>query len=702
MKIEVWGGIECTRNRVGDIYFDQIERCGHLGRTDDLRLFSELGIRRLRYPALWEWVEKEPGERDWRKVDLTLNELRRLQLQPIIGLLHHGSGPRFTNLLDDDFPERFADYARDFAKRYTWVTDYTPVNEPLTTARFSGLYGVWYPHQRNDCSFLKCLINQVHATQLAMQAIWSIQPKARLIHTEDLGKAQATEPLQEQCDFENQRRWLSCDLMLGRVTDHHPLAGYLNRSGLPESDLEKVRANAVLPDILGWNHYPLSNRYLDHRLERYPKIFHGGNGSQSYADVGAIDVPGLTTVSVKDLLKEAWDQYQLPIALTEVHVRGHRESQIRWLNQLWTGCMEARNVGVDVRAITVWSLLGSYDWNSLCTKKEGFYEPGVFDLSNPLQRPRPTALARVVRNLACAGALAEPVCRSSKSCRLLIIGRRGTLGKAFGRICEKRSLSHLLVGRDEVDIANPDQVKKMIEEVNPWAVINTAGYVKLDGAETERELCFRENVTGAVVLADACARRDLPLLSYSSDQVFNGETQDPYCEKGVVDPLNHYGVCKAQAEKYILGTVAKSLIVRSSSYFGPWDEFNFLIRTLRDLKQDKVVLAPNDIRISPTYVPDLVNASLDLLIDGAQGVFHLANRGNVSWAEFAQMALNYSGSALKNRTRNLKGVRFEDLKWPARRPKQSVLVSGRVSMLESLENAVERFFADLPSRAGLA
>ena len=79
-------------------------------------------------------------------------------MRPIVGLVHHGSGPAYTSLLDSGFPEKLARYAGAVARRYPWLTDFTPVNEPLTTARFSGLYGHWYPHGRCDRDYVRALL----------------------------------------------------------------------------------------------------------------------------------------------------------------------------------------------------------------------------------------------------------------------------------------------------------------------------------------------------------------------------------------------------------------------------------------------------------------------------------------------------------------------------------------------------------------
>jgi dTDP-4-dehydrorhamnose reductase len=147
--------------------------------------------------------------------------LRRHGVRVIAGLLHHGSGPNFTNLLDPDFPDLFADYAGRVARRYPWIEDWTPINEPFTTARFSYLYGLWQPHVRDIDATLRATVNQCLAINRAMRAIRSITPAARLITCEDIGKTFATPELQYQADHENERRWLSFDLLAGKVVPGH-------------------------------------------------------------------------------------------------------------------------------------------------------------------------------------------------------------------------------------------------------------------------------------------------------------------------------------------------------------------------------------------------------------------------------------------------------------------------------------------------
>jgi dTDP-4-dehydrorhamnose reductase len=236
--MELWGGVEPTVNRVGDVYFNQLERSGHAMRLSDLDRFASLGLRALRYPVLWERTAPDDlATADWSWADERLARLRELAIRPIVGLVHHGSGPRWTNLLEPSFAEGLAVYARAVAERFPWVQDYTPVNEPLTTARFSGLYGHWYPHGTDTRAFARALLNQCPAVALAMQAIRTVNPAARLIQTDDLSKVHSTPKLAYQADIENTRRWLSWDLLCGRVDRQHSFWTTLLSYGIAESEL---------------------------------------------------------------------------------------------------------------------------------------------------------------------------------------------------------------------------------------------------------------------------------------------------------------------------------------------------------------------------------------------------------------------------------------------------------------------------------
>ena len=111
---------------------------------------------------------------------------------------------------------------------------------------------------------------------------------------------------------------------------------------------------------------------------------------------------------------------------------------------------------------------------------------------------------------------------------LLITGATGTLGRAFAPLCDLRGLPYHLTTRGELDIAVMDSVTAALDDLHPWAVVNTSGYVRVDEAEREPERCRRENTERPATLAIACAARHIALLTFSSDLVFDGLRRAPY------------------------------------------------------------------------------------------------------------------------------------------------------------------------------
>lgn len=709
MGLQLWAGPECTVNRVGDRYKDQLVQSGFADRLEDLDRLAALGVTRMRFPLLWERTELQRGNLQWAWSDARVERLRSLGIAPVAGLLHHGSGPAWTDLLDPDFPELLAGYAGAVAQRYPHIDAWTPVNEPLTTARFSALYGLWYPHRRDDASFVRALLNQLRGTVLAMHAIRKVNPSAQLVQTEDLGFVTSSPSLAYQAEFENLRRWLGFDLLTGRVGPDHGLWAYLRQAGASEEELAWFRREPCPPDILGINAYLTSERHLDARVELYAPHQVGGNGRDRYADVEAVRVLGDFVGSFEARLRESWQRYGLPVAITEVHLGCSREEQMRWLLQAWRAAEAVRREGADIRALTCWSAFGCFDWNSLVTRDESHYEPGLWDLrSDP---PRRTALSKLATQLAAGEIPTHPVLESPGWWQrperlkypaqgavqglplagrpLLITGATGTLGQAFARVCRLRGLPHQLLRRAEMDVADPTSVEVALERWQPWAVINTAGFVRVDEAEQDPRQ-WRENVVGPQVLAQACAERGVRLLGFSSDLVFDGMKAQPYLERDPARPLNAYGRAKLEAERLMLQLQPDTLVIRTAAFFGAWDRYNFVTCTLDALRRGQPCQAANDQWVSPTYVPDLVHGALDLLIDEEAGIWHLTNRGAVSWAELACMA----AEAAQLDTRLVQPLPAAALGQVARRPRYSALGSERGLLMPRLDDGLQRYLGE--------
>lgn len=714
-RLELWAGPESSVTRVGERRVDQLESTGFAQRLDDLDRLAALGAARVRLPVLFERTEIEPGRLDFGWADTRLERARTLGLRSIVGLVHHGCGPSHTHLLDDAFAAKLAGFARQVALRYPWVEEWTPVNEPLTTARFSALYGLWHPHRSDDAAFVRALLNQVHAIAAAMRAIRAVVPTARLVQTEDLGHTRGTPEVEDQVRFDNERRWLSLDLLAGRVTPLHPLHDWLVGHGAGMEELAALADEPMPPDVVGLNVYVTSERFLDHRLDAYPAALHGGNARLRYADTEAVRVHGVPFGGFADRLRDAWWRYRLPLALTEVHIGCTRDEQLRWLLEAWRAAEQLRDDGADVRAVTAWAVFGTHDWDSLMTRELGHYEPGLFDIRSGV--PRPTALATLAQELAGGRppshpALATPgwwrrdgrqLYPTTLSARahdeladdtapLLIVGGRGTLGQAFARVCTRRGLAHRLLTRAQLDIGDAQAVAAQLAAIRPWAVVNAAGYVRVDEAEGDAAQ-WHANALGPLVLAAACERAGVRLLNYSSDLVFDGDAERPYRESDAARPLNAYGRAKRHAELG-LASLEGALTVRTAAFFGPWDEANFVVQGLARLRDGQDWSAIDDQVVSPTYVPDLVDASLDLLLDGERGVWHVANGGATSWYEFACTVAEAAGLP----RHQVRRIGTASAGQRALRPRYSALASERGQLAPALHDALQRCLRDLSAR----
>jgi dTDP-4-dehydrorhamnose reductase len=719
--LELWGGPECTICRVGKTYADQFERSGHYRRARDLELFAGLGLSALRYPVLWERfaASGDPAAMWWWH-DGRFAALDTLGLRAIVGLLHHGSGPSDTDLLDTAFPSRFADFALQVASRYPWVEEWTPINEPLTTARFSALYGHWYPHHRDEASFWRALLNQIDATRLAMRAIRSVNPRARLLQTDDLGRTYATAALRDQAGFDNVRRWAGWDLLCGMVVRGHPFWERLVALGLRER-LDRIADDPCPPDRLGINHYLTSDRFLDHRQRLYPRAVRGGSAHARYADVAAIRVLDPRPAGLAGAVREAWDRYRIPIVLSEVHNGSTRDEQMRWLAEAWDTAHALRGDGVAVEAVTAWSLLGSADWDTLLTRP-GSYEPGAFDTSGGA--PRATAVVPLLQGLprnrrrhpvlggagwwrrperllhtplprpAPIGDHAQPL-HEAGAAPLLICGATGTLGQAFAAACRHRAIAHVLTARAELDLEDPASIAEALDRIAPWAVIDATGWVRVDDAERDPAACMRINADGATALAQACDARGLHSVHFSSDLVFDGRSGRSYSEEDTPAPRNVYGRSKAAMESAVTALPGSHLIIRTAAFFSPHDDANFAVAVATALAAGDRFAAAGDQIVSPTYVPELVDRTLDLLIDQAVGIWHIANDAALSWAEFARriaLACDLDPGLV---------TPVVGQAAPALRPANSALTTQRGAKLGRLQQAIEAF-AEVRARAGRA
>jgi dTDP-4-dehydrorhamnose reductase len=495
------------------------------------------------------------------------------------------------------------------------------------------------------------------------------------------------------------------------VDDEHTLRGYLKWAGATDAELDWFRENLCPPDVVGVNHYVTSERYLDTRLHLHLPVCHGGNGRHRYVDVEAVRVLSRGMLGPGAILRQAWERYRRPVAVTEVHLGCTREEQLRWFAEVWRAACALRADGADMLAVTAWSAFGAFDWDSLVTLDRGHYETGAFDAR--VVPPRPTALAALVKHVAAGGEPDHPVLDgpswwhrperllfadsdppavpSIRPARpLLVTGGTGALGSAFLRVCARRGLAVVAPPRSELDITDPKSVVAALTRYRPWAVVNAAGYGKVDAAETDAERCHRDNAHGPAVTAAACAVDGVGLVTFSSDLVFDGRTARPYREEDRPSPLSVYGSAKAEGDRRVLEVHPGALVVRTGAHFGPWDGRNFLAQAIAALRAGAVFAAADDLTVTPAYLPDLVDEVLDLVVDGTTGIWHLAPPEPVTWADFVVDAA---------RCARLDPVRVQRkpsaaFAWRAPRPAYSALATTRGIALPSLADSLTRFVRD--------
>jgi dTDP-4-dehydrorhamnose reductase len=390
--VEVWASPEPTVARIGrDVWRDQLADTGHDRREGDIGLIADLGVHASRYPVLWEKVAPHhPGARDYRWAARRLNALADRGVEPIVTLLHHGSGPAYTSLVDPAFPQLFADYAAATARRFPWVKRWTPINEPLTTARFSTLYAAWYPNTFfDDAAFGRAIVNEALGFAYAAERIRDVVPDARFLLTEDLQSfTAADEGVEAYVAHKRERTFLSCELLQGRIVDGHPMHRYLvERCGIDPAELRGLERNPQPPDVMGWNYYPNSERWLE------------SEGDGRHRNLGVVDVAP-ERLDMRPLLRAAHARLGIPFALSEVHVLGDERERARWLLQRYADALAARAEGVPMVAFGAWAAFGMVDWMSLLCRAEQATEDGIYTCAGPGGRPRRTLVADAVQALA--------------------------------------------------------------------------------------------------------------------------------------------------------------------------------------------------------------------------------------------------------------------------------------------------------------
>lgn len=266
--------------------------------------------------------------------------------------------------------------------------------------------------------------------------------------------------------------------------------------------------------------------------------------------------------------------------------------------------------------------------------------------------------------------------------RVLVCGHNGQVAQALKTQLAGLGEIHLL-GRDQLDLAQPEALREPLRQLAPGLIINAAAYTAVDQAETEPDTAFAINAQAPGVLAEEALRLGAPLIHYSTDYVFDGEKATPYNEQDVPNPLGVYGRSKLAGEQAIAAVGGTHLILRTSWVYSLHGR-NFLL-TMQHLLQEKPQLRVVDDQIgAPTWATTIA-LSTRVLIErwqagraGAWGTYHLAAQGQTSWFGFAQAI----GEQLKARglpCAELLPIPSSEYPTPARRPANSRLDCSRLA-----------------------
>jgi dTDP-4-dehydrorhamnose reductase len=274
-----------------------------------------------------------------------------------------------------------------------------------------------------------------------------------------------------------------------------------------------------------------------------------------------------------------------------------------------------------------------------------------------------------------AAVLAAPRPAPRTRRRVLVTGSSGMLGSDLVFLLTAAGYDVLARPKAELDVTDAALVSRSLRELRPEVVVNCAAFTRVDDCETDPR-AFEVNAEGVANLADACGHAGAQLVQISTDFVFDGTKESPYREDDPVNPVSAYGRSKRAGEEEAM-RLPGSLVIRASWLFGR-SGWNFIEAILKQVESGKTRLAVVVDQLGrPTSTTDLSEALLALLDAGASGLYHFANRGEVSWNDFAREILWLAGRT----DVAVDPTTAEALARPARRPAYSVLDTGKYERL---------------------
>lgn len=213
---------------------------------------------------------------------------------------------------------------------------------------------------------------------------------------------------------------------------------------------------------------------------------------------------------------------------------------------------------------------------------------------------------------------------------VMVTGAGGFVGRnAVARL----GAAAISLPRTSLDLTVTAELERVLDEVRPWAVLNAAALADVERAQADPALAWAINATAPGHLAAACAARGIRLCHLSTDYVFGGRPTARYAVTDATAPVNHYGASKVEGERRVLEAHPHAIIARTAWVFGRYS-WGSASRALQLLLHNRPVEAITDRFGHPSYVLDVIDRCLELLVLGVPGIYHVVNQGPTSWYAF--------------------------------------------------------------------
>ena len=361
---------------------DEYELIDHYRQWQpDLDLVASLGVRSMRYGIPWYRISPAPGVWDWSWTDRVFEHFDRIGVAPIVDLVHYGT-PLWLrgSFIHPDYPRHVAEYGAAAAERYGSVAGgWTPLNEPLINAAFSGRRGMWPPYLRGERGYDRVLVAIAEGVSATIAGIRAVKPGARIVAVEPCEIVTTNEPALEGILADHWRaQFLPLDLVLGRVDEAHDAWARLVAAGVSPDRLNALVAAPQQPDVVGVNFYPNMSRgrLLTFRGRVRRRAVYG------------------TAADLVQTLAAFHHHTGLPVMVTETSDNATVERRAQWMADSTEAVLVARDAGLPVVGYTWFPVFSLVDWRW----RRGPYERlaywchmGLWDVDDDLRR-NPTPL----------------------------------------------------------------------------------------------------------------------------------------------------------------------------------------------------------------------------------------------------------------------------------------------------------------------